>query len=346
MKKNVLRLLLLVLSLPGIVLIPPAVAADNDVVVINNGDRLTGELKLLERGKLRFKTAATDTISIEWDEVARLSSQQNIQVETERGDRYLGQLVDADARGTIVVNTGAETVELSTSRIVAMHPIEARGIERFDGDITAGYNFAKASEVQQAQFGLSVQARTEIRTFGLDISSAQSNSEDNESSQRHSLDFSYRRQWPDRWLTGAVLRLDRNDELELDLRTSVGLGGGRNVVQTNNSTLSLIGGVQVSRENVASGLADEDTIEAFGTLSWDWFRDDTPELDLSTDLRIIPNLTDSGRIRAELDISLKWEMIEDLFWQLEVYDTYDSDPVVTDAEKNDYGVITSLGWEF
>jgi len=92
--------------------------------------------------------------------------------------------------------------------------------------------------------------------------------------------------------------------------------------------------------------SDEDTVEAFATLTWDWFRYDTPELDWSTSLQLIPNLTDTGRIRGEFDISFKWEIIEDLFWQLSLYDSYDSDPIVVDAEKNDYGINTSLGWEF
>ena len=55
-------------------------AAKTDVVVFKNGDRLTGEVKSLERGRLRFKTDATDTISIEWDDGAYLNSDQNIQV--------------------------------------------------------------------------------------------------------------------------------------------------------------------------------------------------------------------------------------------------------------------------
>lgn len=324
----------------------PPVFARSDVVIFANGDRLTGEVKSLERGKLRFKTAATDTISIEWDDVAFLSSKQNIQVETESGDRYLGQLLSQDEPRHVTVGTGSGRIALATEQVVFMDPIEKRGVDRFDGDITAGFNFAKASEVTQAQLGLELQARSETRLFGLDVASVTSDSEDSESSQRHSLDLTYQRLWPKRWLTGAVVRLERNDELGLDLRTSIGLGGGRNLRQTNTSTVSLVGGLQLSRENVAGNLENEDTVEAFATLSWDWFRYDTPELDLSTDLQIIPNLTDTGRVRAELDVSVKWEMIEDLFWQLEFYDSYDSDPVVPGAEENDYGVITSLGWEF
>ena len=323
----------------------PAIAA-SDVLIIDNGDRLTGEVKSLERGKLRFDTSATGTIPIEWDEVASLTSNQNIQVETESGDRYLGQLVSQDQRGFITISTQSGSTELAMATIVLMTPIEDRGIDRFDGDITAGFNFAKASEVSQAQLGFELQARTETRLFGLDVASVRSDSQDNESSQRHSLDLTYQRLWPRRWLTGAVVRLERNDELGLDLRTSIGVGGGRNVLQTNTATLSLTGGLQLSRENVAGNLSNEDTVEAFATLSWDWFRYDTPELDLSTNLQIIPNLTDTGRVRTELDISLRWEMIADLFWQLEFYDSYDSDPVVDGAEENDYGVITSLGWEF
>jgi len=57
----------------------PAIAADKtDILVFVNGDRLTGEVKSLERGRLRFNTDATGTIAIEWDDVAQISSDQNI----------------------------------------------------------------------------------------------------------------------------------------------------------------------------------------------------------------------------------------------------------------------------
>jgi len=227
-----------------------------------------------------------------------------------------------------------------------MTPIEAKGIDRIDGDITAGYNYAKASEVKQIRFGLDMDIRTETRIFGLEIDAVTSDSEDNESSQRQSLAINYIRLRPNRWVSGAMIGLESNDELGLDLRTSIGVGGGRILRQSNRMTLQIVGGLQVSRENVSGDMPDEDTLEAFGILNWDWFRFDSPELDLSTNLQIIPNLTDTGRVRAEFEIKLKWEMVEDLFWQLSFYDSYDSDPIVVDAEKNDYGIITSLGWDF
>ena len=143
-----------------------------------------------------------------------------------------------------------------------------------------------------------------------------------------------------------MLSGDRNDELGIDLRTSIGSGGGRIVRQTNHSAMAMEGGLMVSHENLAGSESDQDTLEAYVNLTWDWFRYDTPELDLSTSLEIIPNLTDSGRVRGELDVSLKWEIINDLFWEISVYDSYDSEPVVVGAEQNDYGIVTSLGYDF
>ena len=324
----------------------PNAFAQTDVLSFYNGDRLTGEVKSLERGKLRFKTAATDTISIEWDEVAHLNSNQNIQVETDDGRRFLGHLSGSAEQNFVTVETDSGPVELEVQHVVLMTPIEERGISRLDGDITAGFNFTKASEIQQVLLGLDMDFRTETRILSVKADASLSDSQESESSQRQSFNLQYSRLRANHWLTTGLASAERNDELGLNHRTSLGGGGGRILRQTNQATVVLEGGLMVSRENVTGSTADEDTIEAFGTLTWDWFRFDTPELDLSTTLQVIPNLTDTGRMRGELDINFKWEMIEDLFWELSIYDSFDSDPVVDGAEKNDYGVSTSLGWGF
>jgi hypothetical protein len=326
--------------------VPALAAPKTDVLIFLNGDRLTGEVKSLERGKLRFNTDATGTISIEWDDVASLESKQNVQVETADGDRHLGHLAKASGEAALVVETAAGPLTLEIAHVVLMAPIEENRIDRIDGDITAGYNFAKASEVQQMQFGLDIEFRTETRIFGLSADNSLSDSEDNEASQRSSLNLDYKRLWSNRWFISGMVSADRNDELGIDLRTSVGGGGGRIVRQTNHSATSIESGLMVSHENLAGSESDQDTVEAYINLNWDWFRYDTPQLDLSTSLEIIPNLTDSGRVRGEFDVSLKWEIINDLFWEIGIYDSYDSEPVVVGAEKNDYGIVTSLGYEF
>ena len=333
-------LTLLLISVSGIA------NANTDVVVFKNGDRLTGEVKSLERGHMRFKTDATDTISIEWDEVVYLSSDQNIQVETILGARHLGKLVRAEEKSNLIVQTDAGPTQLNNIQVVKMTPIEDKGIGRLDGDVTFGYNFAKANESTQLNLGVDLGIRSEIRMLSLSFDSALTDSTDNESNQRDSLALDFKRFLRDRWLWSTNISMDRNDELGIDMRTSLGGGGGRILRRTDHSSVVLEGGLKVTNEDLAGSTEDLETLEAYALGTWDWYRFDTPELDLSTSLEIIPSLTETGRVRGELDIELKWEMIEDLFWQLSYYNSYDSSPATPGAEKNDYGIITSLGYSF
>ena len=329
-----------------LLLLSGAVLAKTDVVIFKNGDRLTGEVKSLDRGYLRFKTEATDTIKIEWDEVAYLSSDQNIQVETVLGQRHLGHLSTSDEKFNIIVETHADPIKLNNTQVVKMTPIEEKGINRFDGDITLGYNFTKANEVLQVNFGLDLEYRTEVRILSLSSDATLTDSQSNDPNQRENLHLDYRRLLKNRWLAGGGVTLERNDELGIDMRSSLRGTGGRILRQSDHSALILEGGLMGTREELAGNTSDQDTIEAFGTVIWDWYRYDAPELDLSTSLQVIPNLTDTGRVRGELDISLKWEMIEDLYWELSYYHSYDNRPATDGAENSDYGVVTSVGYDF
>jgi hypothetical protein len=78
-------------------------APKTDVIVLVNGDRLTGEVKGLERGKLSFKTDATGTIQVEWDKVASLQSGQYLQVELTSGLRYAGRAPQHDREGQLLI---------------------------------------------------------------------------------------------------------------------------------------------------------------------------------------------------------------------------------------------------
>lgn len=71
-----------------------------------------------------------------------------------------------------------------------------------------------------------------------------------------------------------------------------------------------------------------------------------PSLDLSVGLRAYPSFTESGRLRAEFDARMRYELVNDLFVDLRVYESYDSDPPGGEGAANDYGVVTSIGWSY
>jgi hypothetical protein len=321
-------------------------AEKNDVVTMKNGDRLTGEVKSLDRGELSLSTDHLGTVSIEWDAVAFISIEQDIQVETQSGSRYFGRIAAAADEHKVLVETSNGPQLLDGDRVVAMNPIDEGGFRSIDLNVAFGYNFTKASNITQMNVSADAKYRTRKRVLAADFSSSISNTSSTESSQVQSLSFTYTRLRANRWLNDGGISFDRNDELGLNLRTSISAGIGRILMQTNNSDFTLAGGLKATRENDIGVTEDTDSLESYGSVAWQWFRFDDPELDWTTTLEIIPSLTESGRIRGQFDTTLRWEIINDFYWQLDIYDSYDNQPQGDTTTTNDYGVTTSISYKF
>ena len=73
-------------------LAPLAAAEDTDVVVLNNGKEIIGEVKNFLQGKLKFDTEQADKIYIDWDYVYFLTSSAFFEVYDENGVVYYGTL--------------------------------------------------------------------------------------------------------------------------------------------------------------------------------------------------------------------------------------------------------------
>lgn len=341
---------LLTLLIIGFVSLPAEAAPKTDIVIFKNGDRLTGEVKSLRRGRLSLNTDATGTIQIEWDKVAGVVSNQQIQVEVGSGVRYFGILTlaeeDDDHDAEIVVGTDDGPVTLDSDRVIVMEPIEGTGIHALDVDVSLGYNFAKAGGVAQGNFALNMDWRSRIRIESLRLSTTISDSDTQEANKRTTLALQHTRLWNNRWFSNAGLSFEQNDELGLNLRSSLNMGGGRYLVQSNEMLFSLQAGLQVAREDLAEREEDTDSLEALFTAEWDWFVFQNPELDWSTRLQLIPSLTESGRVRGEFETELKWEIIGDLDWGISFYTSYDSQPQSATGSTSDYGIDTTITYEF
>src|SRR5277367_5783709 len=104
----------------------PAFAREStDVVVMKNGDHLTGEIKGLNAGVLYMSMQyILGTSSVDWSRVARLESKQLFLVKTEDGSVYTGTLNTTDSPSgrpmeiAVIEASGKEVIK--RSRIVEM----------------------------------------------------------------------------------------------------------------------------------------------------------------------------------------------------------------------------------
>jgi len=342
-KSCLLHLLLLMLSFLWV--LPASAAPKTDIVFFKNGDKLTGEVKSLRRGQLSLNTDATGTIGIEWEKISAVVSNQKIQIETVSGIRYFGHLTTSEDGSEIIVVTDSGPQTLDAERVIVMDPIEGGGIHALDVDLTIGYNFTKAGGVAQGNVAVNMDWRSLIRIESLRFSTTMTNSDTLDASKRMNLGLQHTRLFNERWFLNGNLSFDQNDELGLNLRTSIGGGGGRYLIQSNSMLWSLDAGLQFSRENLIAEAEDTDSLEATFTGKFDWFLFHDPEFDWSTVLQVIPSLTESGRVRGEFETSLKWELIGDLKWGMSLYASFDNQPSAV-GSTSDYGVNTSLTYEF
>lgn len=80
-------------------------AQKTDIVYLKNGDRITGEVKSMGRGKLELSTDHMGTLFIEWEQILQLTSNTSQAVELTNGQRFYGSLEKSEDENTVVVNT-------------------------------------------------------------------------------------------------------------------------------------------------------------------------------------------------------------------------------------------------
>ena len=323
-------------------------APKTDIVVLINGDHITGEVKSLEYNQLKLSTEHMGTIYIEWDKIASLQSNQYLLLERTDGTRYYGQLVEGDDDSTLQVARSVDepAVAVDMAVVVRAQPIEGGDfIDRLDGYVSAGLDIAKASDRRSIDLAGGLSSRTRVRAWALDGSVNLTDDSAGETSERYQLQGSYRQFVRARDFYLGFTGFERNTELDLNLRTMVGGGYGRYFVQNNHSEWLGGLGMAYSHENYTGG-ETFDSVEGVLTTSFKIFRYDFPETDIGGSLTLLPSLTKSGRYRAEADLRAKYEFVDDLYFELKVYGSYDSKPPLADSQQSDYGLTTSLGYSF
>jgi bile acid:Na+ symporter, BASS family len=105
-------------------------------------------------------------------------------------------------------------------------------------------------------------------------------------------------------------------------------------------TWSLMGSV------VRTWTTTAESLEAVVGTGYSFFHFDDPEASLDASLFVLPSLTESGRLRSEAKLRSRYEIINDLFFEVSLYGSYDTDADATADSKSDYGMTTSLGYSF
>jgi len=314
-----------------------------DVITLANGNDITCEIKRLLQGKLSCGTDSMGTVQIEWEDVVAVISDFRYEVRLQSAVRYYGFLANASEPGLIRVLETEREHTVAVLEVVELRPIEANVADRLDIRLSAGYSYTKASSISTLSLTSEVNYQDEQGITELNGRTSQTDQDSGStSSNRYSISRQLwtRRQELIRWFDGSY---EDNDELELDYRYAVGLGLGRAFVDSNKQSFIGFLGFQGVKEKNQQG-EKLNSLEGVLGITYSFWRFNTPETDLATAITAYPGITESGRWRSNIDIRLSWELIEDLFWDITSWATYDNS--AQSGSDTDYGITTGIGWTY
>ena len=327
---------------------PARAAPKTDVIVLVNGDHITGEIKSLEYNRLKVSTDHMGTVYIEWDKIARVQTDQFLLLERADGSRYYGQLAAPDQDAELAVRRTADGAPepLAMSTVVRAQPIEGGSfIDRLDGYVSAGFDLSQSGDNTTFNFAGGLSSRTRIREWSID-GTADLTDDSARRTERYDLRGVNRRLLQGQNFYEGQLSFTRNTELDLNLRSLVAGGFGRYFVRSNSMEWRAGAGLAYTHENYQSD-GSFDSLELALATDFSVFRYDFPETDIGGSVALFPSLTKSGRYRAEGDLHANYEFVEDLYFELRMYGSYDSEPPTEGGSPSgDYGVVTSLGYKF
>jgi hypothetical protein len=316
-----------------------------DVVTLANGDRITGEVVRVTRGRLEFSTDDVGTLYLEWDKLVTLVANRVVEVLMTDGRRFLGTLAKAPDR-TLAVVESSGVVNVPMSEVTLMTPIGRSFWSKLDGSIDVGFSYTKSSGVAQLNLNSDTIYRKPASSSRLTASLTQTEKDDGSGKDdRGALEFSYLRYPWKRWFLTGAGRFETNESLGLELRSQGGFAVGPRLVNSIRAQMTAGAGLAVNNER---GVDVESTqnLEALLMFQTSYYTYDRPKTNVDINLQYYPSLTDPGRQRVQFDAGVKRELLKDLFLAINVFTTTDNRPPNPSADKSDYGLVTSIGWSY
>lgn len=317
----------------------------NDVVLLRNGDRITGEIRSLQNGNLTIQPAyAKDAVVIDWREIDRIDSTQTFAVRASSGGRMEGTL-HGSKDGTLLVGAVRPEGTIPLSAITTIEPVGSTLWSNLHGNMDAGLSFTGSTSQQSATVQADLTYTTATTFAKIDVSNqfaTQTNAKDtNEMLIQTSL---YRPVKQSKTYAAAMANFLSSSKQDIALRSTIGAGAARYLLVGRHADVDGIAGFAYTNQvNQKSAAKSQHSIDGVLAVEAEFYR--FSAINFVTSAWIYPGLTDSGRLRMTLNQSVYYKLAQGPYLRFSIYDYFDNQPEPGTPSSNIGGVL-SVGWIF
>ena len=326
---------------------------NTDVIVMKNGDRMTGQVKGLDQGTLYVSLPyVIQTLSVDWTTVARIESTQLFIVRTEDGSVYRGTMKTSEKVGerplrVEIEETPSQTIALAPEQIVEVAETSNDFWQRFTGQVNFGTTYSKANQNIQYSLGSEAEYLRERWSASAGWNSNLSSSTGANTATRNQVDGSYNHLLPrENYFYSGLFEFLQSSEQGIEPQISIGGGLGHYFKNTDRSRIYILGGFawQNTQYSQAHSSAPEQNLAA-GMIAAELKLFEFNKTNLNFTGTLFPMLNDAGRVKFNTNAAYYIKITGNLSWNISFYGNWDNRPP-PNFSGSDYGTSSGLSWTF
>ena len=329
----------------------PAQATNRkDVVIMNNGDHFTGQVKRLENGLLYIETDyISGNIGLDWNQVQSIESTATYRITLNDGRRLEGKIEkhtgEKEKKDDFVIREATEEEEVPSAEIFSIDTKKPTFWRDLQGAIDLGYSFTSGNSQSSMNLDTNAAYQTPKWKVATSFDSTFSGQSGGSTTNREDLESIVTRFLNRNSFVLGISDFLHSSQQDLNLRATLVAGYGRFLKRTTSSTLSWVGGIDYIHESfeTTAGQPSGQSMEAVVGLQYSFVRFNFGEF--NSQVLIFPGITDSGRIRMTTNNALTIKLRNNFHLAFTLWDNFDSRPPVT-AKKNELGISSGIGWSF
>jgi len=339
------RLLAIVL----IVIINPCTelhSQERDTIRLYNGQVLIGEIRSGQLGEITIDDRDLRNVELKAYKIKRLNTVQRFKIELHTKEIYYGTVKPSGKEGWVrIISDKGDTLVTEITSINTIIPVDQKFLKQLKGNLSAGFTYAKSSDVGQINLSSSVLYETRLFQYQLSASAIASIDSSKFSRDQENATFFVAYYFRPAWFLASAASYQRNLELSIKARYQGMLGAGNKVFIRKYWHLLALSGMTFNRETSTSGSVSGLLLEVPASLIFNFFKYRKPNVQISSTQTAYFSLSQKGRIRYSSDTNFSWELIKDFWLTLNPYANFDSQP--PEGNSNfDYGVALSLTFKF
>lgn len=339
MKKEIFISLILLLS--GYL----GLAQQPDSIIFKNGNYIVGEVKKLDRNVLTAETEYSDNdFTIEWDGIKEIYTKTYFLITLSNGTRYNGSINSAND-GKIAIQTDHNS-ELLVDRdeIVYLDDINQGFWSQVYASVDFGWDITKANNFRQYSMRSNAGYIAKHWQLDADFNLLRTNQDNVDEIRRTDGSLTFKYFLPNDWYPFITTSSVTNTEQQLDIRFSSRIGFGKYVIHTNRLYWGFSAGANYNLERYTNAVSpDRESWEGYLGSELNLFN--VGDLNLLANLAVYPGITESGRLRSDFKIDVKYDLPLDFYIKVGTTLNYDNQPAAG-SSKNDYVFHTGFGWEW